>query len=446
MEAERMKQLILLGLRTLSSRVALVGGNHTAARPGSIDRFQFGVSMAVLSAFAQARNVNNKHKQFVGGVIDASSVDSENQVVIKLPNARVLRVLARSVLLALLILAFPWMGSILGPFDVPSVDYSRWIDDDTSAFLPELFRDLVNNGLMKPQDRVLFVGGPQGGFELPSVGLEMDLNFVSQMDLERQSSVPDETFDLTYSVGLGDADRDFITRTLKIGGVAAVRLSRDPAKAFVVPPNFSIAYVRRFDATIVGIKKMPSSASARRLLSYDPAAMKEALKKLEDALLEPPRSSSAKESKLHLRRIKYLPELTGVSLDEYPRRVFIAVGSSSEGWFERNYPVMNRDFERHRVRTVAEGGPLGMSEWLRRNVREEEYVVMQAEAEVVEEMVESKAIRLVDELFLECEHEGQKGGKGRKKKSRRPYWECLSLYGKLRDEGVAVHQWWGSSS
>ncbi|MQM18620.1 hypothetical protein Taro_051615 [Colocasia esculenta] len=32
MEAQRMRQLMLLWLRALSTRVALVGGNHTAAR------------------------------------------------------------------------------------------------------------------------------------------------------------------------------------------------------------------------------------------------------------------------------------------------------------------------------------------------------------------------------------------------------------------------------
>ncbi|TQD89780.1 hypothetical protein C1H46_024672 [Malus baccata] len=43
-----------------------------------------------------------------------------------------------------------------------------------------------------------------------------------------------------------------------------------------------------------------------------------------------------------------------------------------------------------------------MSEWLNKNVKEKEYVVMKAEAEVVDEMVKSRAIHLVDELFLEC--------------------------------------------
>jgi len=96
-------------------------------------------------------------------------------------------------------------------------------------------------------------------------------------------------------------------------------------------------------------------------------------------------------------------------------------------------------FEAYDVKTVAEelqqNEEIGMSEWLRKNVKEEEFVVMKAEAEVVEDMVKSNSIGLVDELFLEC--------KPKVGRSRRAYWECLALYGQLRDEGVAVHQWWG---
>nr|AFK46323.1 unknown [Lotus japonicus] len=67
---------------------------------------------------------------------------------------------------------------------------------------------------------------------------------------------------------------------------------------------------------------------------------------------------------------------------------------------------------------------------------------MKAEAEVVEEMIKERTIYLVDELFLECKNEWWQK-KGKRKKSRKAYWECLALYGRLRDEGVAVHQWWG---
>lgn len=149
---------------------------------------------------------------------------------------------------------------------------------------------------------------------------------------------------------------------------------------------------------------------------------------------------------------RYLPDLLGDSLESYPRRVFIDVGlpekdGAAVGWFEKHYPRRNKDFELYNIETVMEEfsgkevqPQIGMSDWLRKNVREEEYVVMKAEAEVVEEMVKSRVLGLVDELFLECKY---KGLSGKSKKSRRAYWECLALYGRLRDEGVAVHQWWG---
>ncbi|KAF7829998.1 uncharacterized protein G2W53_012331 [Senna tora] len=144
----------------------------------------------------------------------------------------------------------------------------------------------------------------------------------------------------------------------------------------------------------------------------------------------------------------------GDSLESYPRRIFIDVGPPEKDtdWFSRNYPTRNKDFEMYKIDTVTEESSSSssssrmevpqigvLSDWVRKNVKEEEYVVMKAEAEIVEEMMRSKAISLVDELFLECKPQLKKG----KSKSGRAYWECLALYGRLRDEGVAVHQWWG---
>ncbi|KAK7389539.1 hypothetical protein VNO78_24673 [Psophocarpus tetragonolobus] len=183
----------------------------------------------------------------------------------------------------------------------------------------------------------------------------------------------------------------------------------------------------------------------RKLLGYVPEAKKAALRNLEDVLLEPPRAASRK-SKVYLKRTKYLPDLMGDSLESYPRRIFIDVGLPKKNggidtdWFGKSYPTRNKKFEVYKIEIVEEDGPqIEMSDWLRKNVKEEEYVVIKAEAEVVEEMVRNKAIMLVDELFLECMP--QLGNKNMKNK--RAYWECLALYGKLRDEGVAVHQWWG---
>ncbi|KAI4389817.1 hypothetical protein MLD38_001999 [Melastoma candidum] len=183
----------------------------------------------------------------------------------------------------------------------------------------------------------------------------------------------------------------------------------------------------------------------RRLLGVLPLheqKKQEAMNKLEDVLLEPPRAASERSRTYH-RRMKYLPDLMGEdSLKSYPRRVFIDVGpweSDGAGWLERTYPTRGQEFEKYERKGNEEEG---MSEWMRERVREEEFVVMKAEAEDVEELVKSKAIRLVDELFLECKTKNNTKNKNKKKK-KKAYWECLALYGKLRDQGVAVHQWWG---
>ncbi|XP_020993207.2 uncharacterized protein LOC107477322 [Arachis duranensis] len=152
--------------------------------------------------------------------------------------------------------------------------------------------------------------------------------------------------------------------------------------------------------------------------------------------------------------MQYLPDLMGDSLESYPRRVFIDVGlAEKEGerksdWFKKNYPTRNKNFEMYNINidiitaeeaSTKEVSQIGMSDWLRKNVKDEEFVVMKAEAEVVEELIKRDTIGLIDELFLECRpHKKQENNR-----SRRAYWECLALYGNLRDKGVAVHQWWG---
>lgn len=187
---------------------------------------------------------------------------------------------------------------------------------------------------------------------------------------------------------------------------------------------------------------------APRKLGYTMETKRAALQKLEDVLLEPPRAASGKSRK-YSKRTKYLPDLMGDSLESYSRRVFIDVGlaekdgGSGTEWFMKNYPTRNQKFEMYMIEAVTEESPeqqIEMSDWVRKNVKEEEYVVMKAEAEVVEELMKSNSIGLVDELFLECK---PKRGTKIEDTNRRAYWECLALYGKLRDEGVAVHQWWG---
>ena len=387
-------------------------------------------------------------------------------LIIRVPSSKVLILLARAMLLALLIVSFPWIGSIIrGPSSIkssPFIPESKLgvADLINIELLPLLFRDLTNEGLMKVGEKAIFLtNGNEETIKASQILSDNEMDLVSVTDLERQSSIPSASFDFVLASNFSAAS-EFIDRTLKIGGIVTVELSDNPSIAFNKPSNYKIVYLRRFESNIMAMKKTSSvelnSATQRKLCGHASEAKKAALKNLEDVLLEPPRAASGKSSR-YLKRTKYLPDLMGDSLESYPRRVFIDVGlpekegGSRTSWFAKHYPTRNKDFEMYKIETVTEelSGKevfqIGMSEWLRKNVKDEEYVVMKAEAEVVEDMVKSKAINLVDELFLECKPQ-RHGGKGKynnNNKSRRAYWECLALYGRLRDEGVAVHQWWG---
>lgn len=387
-----------------------------------------------------------------------------DRLVIRLPGPQFLRLLARSVLLALVIMSFPWLQAALlrrasAAESVAPLAAVPPIDDEVFV-LPMLLGDLRLRRLLRPEHRAVFLGDPAAQFPY------LKQNGVETISHDRMPAVPDGSVDFVISADevLAAACRagfDFIDRVLKINGVAVVRVSSDPLKPCRLPENYRMAYIRRIGAaTMVAMRKKSAAAeadvsagearAARRRLLAVPEAKKEALNGLEGVLLEPPRPSRRQPP----LRPRYLPELTGDSLAGYPRRVFVDVGpagskaGTAAAWFERQYPKGDHDFEIIRVEVAAgeaeavgAGGEGGMAEWLERNVREEEYVVVKAEAGVVEEVVKGRAIGLVDELFLECNHQWEEK-KGRKEmRSRRAYWECLALYGKLRDEGVAVHQW-----
>ncbi|KAM0952552.1 hypothetical protein DsansV1_C02g0014221 [Dioscorea sansibarensis] len=352
----------------------------------------------------------------------AGSIElSYDRLVIRLPDPRLISLVARSALLVAVMLSLPWLRAMLRN---DSVDAKMGSVED-SVYLPMVVRDLNRQGLLKPGDKAVFAGG--------AVGRLLPLLKRNQIDL-----VP-EGYELGVDfVFAGNGFGESTDKALKVGGVAAFPLTADPAHPFRIPANYRMVYIRRFGSTIVGMRKIsnvdPDDAKmgARRLLTV-PEAKKDVLDGLEDVLLEPPLASR----KMKPGKYSYLPDLTGDSLDGYSRRVFVDVGlpsraAKSEEWFKKRYPTKNHEFEMIRVDTVGKGA-VAAAQWLESNVKEEEYVVMKAEAAVVEEMLKGKAVRLVDELFLECKN--TQWGRG-----RRAYWECLALYGKLRDQGVAVHQ------
>ncbi|XP_027187496.1 uncharacterized protein [Cicer arietinum] len=378
------------------------------------------------------------------------------------------KIFYRLVLLALFVASFPLISSSF-------VSRNPSLDDSTSnmnilqqqhngfdysinmdQLLTLLFNDLTNEGLVKKtnQYKAIFLGDQEkeGFHQFQTIMDHYNMDYIPLNNMEKQRSILDNTIDFIFTSNF-HASSQFIDRTLKTDGIATIVLLNS---AFQKPSNYKVAYMRRFEKVVMAMKKTSGSSQTnlklggqRKLCNYATEAKKAALQNLEDVLLEPPRAASGK-SRVYLKRTKYLPDLMGDTLESYPRRVFIDVGlpqkdgGSGTDWFSKNYPTRNKNFEMYKIETVVEGSTtaqIEMSDWLTKNVKDEEYVVMKAEAEVVEEMMRSKAIMLVDELFLECKPHGLNLKQGTR--GRRAYWECLALYGKLRDEGVAVHQWWG---
>ncbi|KFK40909.1 hypothetical protein AALP_AA2G059000 [Arabis alpina] len=393
----------------------------------------------------------------------SSSLGSADSLL-KASRSEILSLFMRSTLLTLLFLSFTWLSLL--KYGTDATAPSKSLESDHSELLPLLLNDMEKEGLFRLGDKALLLSGGDDEVTVSSYSqtvIETEVLLVSANDEEAQSMVPNETFDFTFAHSRHIDSAEFLDRTLKVGGILTIQLNlHDLPPNFLKNLNYEIVYMRSSEYTVMAMRKTGETeekqslvATGRKLLSItDEEAKKNALSKLEDVLLEPPRAASRKSS-TYLKRTRYLPDLMGDTLDlgSYSRRVFIDVGngkgSSGTEWFVKNYPTRNLKFEMYKIETVndemsLESEQMGMTEWLRENVKEEEYVVMKAEAEVVEEMMRSKSIKMVDELFLECKPKGL-GLRGRKMQSKngRAYWECLALYGKLRDEGVAVHQWWG---
>ncbi|XP_071716435.1 uncharacterized protein [Rutidosis leptorrhynchoides] len=89
------------------------------------------------------------------------------------------------------------------------------------------------------------------------------------------------------------------------------------------------------------------------------------------------------------------------------------------------------------------------AEWLKNTVTEKDFVVMKMDIEgtefdLIPRLIETGAICLVDEVFLECHYNRwQKCCPGvRSPKYMKTYGQCLDLFKSLRQRGVLVHQWW----
>ncbi|XP_047330983.1 uncharacterized protein LOC124934489 [Impatiens glandulifera] len=91
---------------------------------------------------------------------------------------------------------------------------------------------------------------------------------------------------------------------------------------------------------------------------------------------------------------------------------------------------------------------MDFAEWLKKSVTERDFVVMKMDVEgtefhLIPRLVESGAICLIDEIFLECHYNRwQRCCPGeRSSKYGKTYGDCLELLRSLRKSGVLVHQW-----
>ncbi|CAK9163156.1 unnamed protein product [Ilex paraguariensis] len=464
MAIARMRELVLLWCRIRSNRVALVGGNHTAARsvifvrhPSTLWKHfvvkgeRHTIEMDLGRGYCVKNEIKTKKLKSV-----EIGMNSDTLLSIKLPDPRVLLIISRSLFLAMIILTWPTIECIIKGSSSALYDSDVGSDLIDLDWLPIVLHDLADEGLLKKGQKCLILSSDIGALEEVSEFLnDYKMNLVIGSDLDRLSSTPDETFDFVFTT-CSFQDSESFDRILKIGGIVVMQLSDNPSNQFQPQPNYKFVYLHRFDSTVVALRKTDGvydsvNPPTKRRLCGTKEAKKAALEGLENVLLEPPRRPLAKSSN-GSRKIKFLPDLLRDSLESYQRRIFIT--DEKPGvleWFHENYPMRNQYFEIYRLgvktydtRRVDKESVTRMAprlEWSMKNLREEDYVVMKAEAQLVEEMIEKRTICLVDELFLECTNQWQ--GDEEENESKRAYWQCLTLYGKLRDEGVAVHQWWG---
>lgn len=325
-------------------------------------------------------------------------LNHDTVLVINFPDSKALRVMSRSVFLAFVLLSLPCIRSIVRGSSASFLNID--IDDydlgfKKFEFLNLLFQDLSNEGLIKKGDKALLIGSGNIGPVIASLQFfnDNEIHLVVKSDLEQLGSIKDERFDFAFVSS--SLDTKFVDHVVKVGGIVVIQLTGDISNTYEQLSNYKVEYLRRYNSTILAMRKttlgneLIDSSPKRRLCQWTLEPKNVALKDLEDALLEPPRNALAKSNKL-LKRIKFLPELLGVSVGSYSRMVFVDV-SLVEGkggimhWFRHNYPL-DQDFEMYSLELVTEedtwkfASIVYVSDWLKMNVKEEEYVVMKVES------------------------------------------------------------------
>ncbi|KAL5212065.1 hypothetical protein ABZP36_022912 [Zizania latifolia] len=169
-------------------------------------------------------------------------------VVIRLPDPRLLRVIARSVLLAVALLSLAWLRAA----DAPASRRDR--DACGVALQAELLlRDLRREGLLAPGSRAVFLGA-DGDCHPPAL---KQYDAMRPISLRELLMTADLSVDFVLDFGHFNEDGgsfSFVDRVLKDGGIVASPIGS--ARAFRLPQNYRVVYIRRFTETFVGMKKI----------------------------------------------------------------------------------------------------------------------------------------------------------------------------------------------
>ncbi|KAG6409128.1 hypothetical protein SASPL_132160 [Salvia splendens] len=319
--------------------------------------------------------------------------------VVRLPDSRSLRVVSRSLFLAVVLLSLPSIGSIIRAASNEGV-ISDWIEN-----LPLLLRDLEDEGLLAEGHRGFVAAADEVDFAfLRNAGVDFSVKADAH-----------QVFDYIYAPNFSGIE--LVEDAIHGGGLAIAPLGGDISAEIRLLRDFKIVYLRRINGnTVVAMRKNSAavrySGGRRGVICSGIGGGRKKEAALKGLDLEPPRAE--RES-----RFNYLPDLMEDPLDGYRRRVFVADEDGAVDWFYKNYPMRGQEFEVY--------GMEGEWDW-----GAEDFVVVKAEARAAERMLREKTICVVDELFLDC----------REEEEGRAFWKCVELYGKIRSEGIAVHQWW----
>ncbi|KAG8072476.1 hypothetical protein GUJ93_ZPchr0006g43495 [Zizania palustris] len=156
-------------------------------------------------------------------------------VVIRLPDPRLLRVIARSVLLAVALLSLAWLRAD----DEPA---SRRDRDACGVALQAslLLRDLRREGLLAPGSRAVFLGA-DGDCHPPAL---KQYDAMRPISLRELLMTADLSVDFVLDFGYFNEDGgsfSFVDRVLKDGGIVASPIGS--ARAFRLPQNYRVVYV-----------------------------------------------------------------------------------------------------------------------------------------------------------------------------------------------------------